>query len=200
VGRGREGRGARVPRPSRLPSHSRLAAVSSSRPPLLLRPPKARSPWLARFRGTMFHCVQHGAFEGTVIALILLNGAFMALKHYPQAEPQWDATQEVANAVFTAAFGLEMVMKVIGLGWGQYIRSWSNRFDALLVAGSILSAVFSVGGVGNMLRILRIARLFRLVRLSAGLQRLLRTFVFSLPIFANVRGGGGAVRHAAKPG
>jgi hypothetical protein len=47
----------------------------------------------------------------------------------------------MANFVFTAAFTLEMLLKMIGLGAWNYLRDAWNLFDALVVAFSLVELV-----------------------------------------------------------
>lgn len=47
----------------------------------------------------------------------------------------------IANFVFTAAFTLEMLSKMTGLGAWNYLRDPWNLFDALVVAFSLVELV-----------------------------------------------------------
>lgn len=46
-----------------------------------------------------------------------------------------------ANFVFTGAFALEMILKLIGLGPWRYLSDAWNMFDALVVAFSLVELV-----------------------------------------------------------
>lgn len=46
-----------------------------------------------------------------------------------------------ANFVFTGAFALEMILKLIGLGPWRYLSDAWNLFDALVVAFSLVELV-----------------------------------------------------------
>jgi membrane-associated HD superfamily phosphohydrolase len=78
------------------------------------------------------------------------------------------------------------VLRLTAHGQTAYFRSFANRFDFILVVGSVVSSIVTSGVIGLMLRTFRIIRIFRLVRMSKGMQSLLRTLVYSLPSFINV--------------
>ena len=84
---------------------------------------------------------------------------------------------ELVNFSFTVVFMLEMVLKLIGFGFKEYIIDKFNRFDASIV---IVSAVeMGLSGVGKsnftMLRAFRVFRLLKVVRSWTQLQSTLRT-------------------------
>jgi hypothetical protein len=47
----------------------------------------------------------------------------------------------IANFVFTAAFSLEMILKLIGLGAWKYLSDPWSLFDAVVVAFSLVELV-----------------------------------------------------------
>jgi hypothetical protein len=168
---------------------SRAASASSS--------PRVGRAW-ASFRQSMYYITTSKAFEGFIILAIVANVVFLALKHYGMTSDLADVI-ESANYAFTAVFFIEMAMKLVGWGPGQYFRSAWCRFDFFLVLMSLLSVGFSVSAritgaamtgapIATLLRILRVLRLFRLVKSSKGLQRMLRTVIFALPSLSNVMG------------
>ena len=55
------------------------------------------------------------AFEWTIICAIMLNMVFLSLNHYGQG-PVWVKLDFYSNACFTAVFGLELLLKLAGLG------------------------------------------------------------------------------------
>lgn len=55
------------------------------------------------------------------MVMILLNTVFLASEFYD--EPDWlFQLQGVGNFVFTAVFALEMIIKLIGLGFKDYFK------------------------------------------------------------------------------
>ena len=73
---------------------------------------------------------------------------------------------EYFNFVFTGIFGLEVILKMIGLG-SRYFRESSNIFDFVVAVGSITGTIFEgilkIRGASflNIIRIFRIGRIFK---------------------------------------
>lgn len=86
----------------------------------------------------VFYAVSIDArFEGLTMGLILLNTAIMAAE--TSTSPDWQRRMgEMANYVLTGYFTLEMVIKLIGLGFSGYVRDKMNTFDALIVIASLV--------------------------------------------------------------
>jgi hypothetical protein len=167
------------------------AFVANVRTIMRLRPPRvlraATSSWarLAALRRACFAVISHTAFEVAVYLVIFVNIAAIALRHYPSTEV-WHQAEEGLNYAVTAAFIVEAGLKLAALGVRQYAASYWNCFDFVLMVGSTAALPFGSGSIGRVLFLFRIARIFKLVRLSAGLQRLLRTFVASFGSFTNI--------------
>ena len=134
------------------------------------------------------------AFEKGVALLVFVNVITMAFKWYDQ--PEWvDIFSEVVDWFFTIAFTLEMSIKLLGLGWTQYLADGWNCLDGTLVTFSIIDhglQYFAETGLPvsptfmRMMRFFRIARLLKLIRVNPGIKRLLATVVVSAPSLANV--------------
>eukprot|EP01062_Namystynia_karyoxenos_P079240 TRINITY_DN8319_c1_g3_i1.p1 TRINITY_DN8319_c1_g3~~TRINITY_DN8319_c1_g3_i1.p1 ORF type:complete len:2368 (+),score=863.33 TRINITY_DN8319_c1_g3_i1:64-7104(+) len=135
--------------------------------------------------------IQTSAFDAFITACIVLNVVVMALEHYPQ-DQTWDHALEWANTAFFFIFAAEAVLKIMGLGIGQYLSDTWNRFDFFIVvtsfAGLMMSIVVTVGPVTGVFRILRLARLLRMVKRAKGIKRILQTLYISLPSLINVAG------------
>ena len=178
-----------------------LQSVLTVRAEKAIKPPGGKKAW-ARFRRALFMIVQGDkdnkdipvAFEKFIISLVLLNVLSMALTWYGQPA-YMDDFADFADIFFTAAFTIEMVMKITALGLRQYLLSGWNIFDGTLVSGSLiadaLQGLSSVGIVINpatlrMLRVFRIARLLRLIRAAGSINRLITTVILSVPALGNV--------------
>jgi hypothetical protein len=178
-----------------------ITAILTVKPEKAIRAPGGKGGW-ASFRKRIFMLVQGDfdnkelpvAFEKFVITLVLLNVFSMAFTWYGQPA-YMDSFADAADVIFTAAFTLEMLLKITGLGLRQYLISPWNRFDATLVTGALIAdALQGLSSLGinvdpallRMLRIFRIARLLRLMRVSGGLNRLITTMFVSIPALANV--------------
>ena len=105
--------------------------------------------------------------------------------------------------MFLAIYILEAALKLMGLGFQQYWRSRFNRFDLLIVLGSIAmlfmeaenpcerSGSSSSSGAGggdafSLGRVLRVVRVFRLVSVMPNLRKIFETLLISLGSLINV--------------
>lgn len=96
---------------------------------------------------------------------------------------------EDIGLAFTALFLLEMVLKIIGLGFfvhkNSYLRDPWNWIDFIAV---ITGAIEFVPGLPNLkvLRILRVIRPLRSIKAVPSMRRLITSLLNSLPALANV--------------
>ena len=139
---------------------------------------------LLRLRRRCFQLIQTPKFEWVIMAVILANTGILASSYRSQS-PAWREGLTTANNVCAAIFIAEALVKLLALGPQYFLVPW-NMFDFLLVLGSVLGWIFTVGPVTTVLRVLRVARVFRLVRMNRGLLVLFRTLLLSLPALFNV--------------
>ena len=137
------------------------------------------------WRRPIFKAVTHTIFETGIMVLIFLNVLFMCMRHYNQGVVM-DSFLETSNLIFTIAFTVEAVVKLVGLGPCSYFRAGWNNFDVFLVILSWIDFLVDLGSVATLFRIFRAARLFRLIRSSDGLNDLLQCLVTSTPQMMNV--------------
>ena len=117
---------------------------------------------------------------------------------YEGSSERYDYIVSRLNLVFTAIFILEMVLKLLALGFkGYWFNGW-NRFDAFVVLASIVDLLMDALGqdfisflrvgpqLARVLRVLRVSRLFKLIKSFEGLASLIETLAFSLPSLMNV--------------
>ena len=154
------------------------------------RPRMMAVPPAASWREKLFHVIMHTNFEFTIMGLIMLNVLVMAARYHTQPA-WWGDVLDGANIVFGVIFILEVVVKTVGLGWGQYWTSGWNRFDFSVVVINLVTFVLgaTIGDIGvdfTLLRAVRVVRLFRLVKTSRRLRTIFTTLYLSLPSLANV--------------
>lgn len=103
-------------------------------------------------------------------------------------------TLSTLNSVFSYLFILELTLKLIAYGKYYFLSGW-NIFDFFVVSASVLDILLQYTGISNggtsdlsilpqiarIFRVLRITRLLRMVKSFKGLQKLIETFIFSLP-------------------
>lgn len=150
----------------------------------------ARPPPNQRLRGKLFDFVKSQLFETLSIAVILANITCMSTQHFSQSR-KWYRYLDNTDIVFTILYFIEVFLKVLALGFSSFWVSRWNRVDMLIVVWSILALILLEFKLPSdtvllVLRICRVFRIFRLVRLSERLQRLVKTFYYSLPSLRNV--------------
>ena len=128
-------------------------------------------------------------FEALTMGLIIFNTVVMAAEHYPS--PVWlvDAS-EVINWILSGYFGIEMIIKVFGLGARGYVADSMNTFDGLVVIMSFVEITLAqvgdsaIGGSLSVLRTFRLMRVFKLARSWKELNRIINTIFKSLASIA----------------
>ncbi|XP_063241050.1 sodium channel protein 60E-like [Bacillus rossius redtenbacheri] len=131
-------------------------------------------------------------FEIAIFVLIFLNMLTMGIEHFNQPHAIFFVL-EVSNAFFTTVFGLEALVKIIGLRYHYFTVPW-NLFDFLLVVASILGILmedimidFPVSPtLLRVVRVFRIGRILRLIKAAKGIRKLLFALVVSLPALFNI--------------
>jgi hypothetical protein len=142
-------------------------------------------------RKKLHFIVESDKFELVIMACICTNVITMAMRTFDQAN-WYNDMLEIFNYIFIVIFAIEMVMKQVGLGLGEYFsRGWC-RFDFVLVMLSILlmSELGLVSGglqqYATLARVLRVARMFRLIQSNKELLNMFKTLMLSLPAIVNV--------------
>ena len=128
-------------------------------------------------------------FYWFVIVLVFLNTFAVAVEHYNQ--PRWlSEFLHITEFFFLALFIFEMLLRMWALGPRIYYESSFNRFDCLVISGSVFEVVLThfnpkSGSFGlSVLRALRLLRIFKVSSLFSSKGPSIN-YVFS------VRGEGG---------
>ncbi|CAF0900785.1 unnamed protein product [Rotaria sordida] len=128
--------------------------------------------------------VKTQAFYWTVIVLVFLNTACVAIEHDGQKQFLTDFLY-IAEFVFLGLFVFEMLFKMYGLGVDQYFASSFNIFDFVVIVGSIFEVIWThfnpeeSFGV-SVLRSLRLLRIFKVTRHWASLRNLVVSLLSSM--------------------
>jgi voltage-gated sodium channel len=112
--------------------------------------------------------VLHRAFQGAVIAIILLAGVLAGLETSPALVARHGALLHGLDRVVLAVFVVELALKLLAAGrapWRYFADGW-NCFDSLIIALCFLPVA------GPFASVLRLARVFRLLRLVHALPKL----------------------------
>ncbi|XP_022239678.1 voltage-dependent calcium channel type A subunit alpha-1-like isoform X4 [Limulus polyphemus] len=136
-----------------------------------------------RFRFFIRHLVKTQVFYWVVIALVFLNTVCVAIEHYNQ--PKWlTVFLYWTEFVFLGLFIFEMFMKMYALGPRIYFESSFNKFDCVVIAGSIFEVVWSSvreGSFGfSVLRALRLLRIFKVTKYWSSLRNLVISLLSSM--------------------
>ncbi|GFU59910.1 voltage-dependent calcium channel type A subunit alpha-1 [Nephila pilipes] len=146
---------------------------------------KCKKFWRAekRLRYSIRNASKSQAFYWVVIVLVFLNTVCVAVEHYDQ--PKWlDDFLYYAEYVFLGLFISEMLLKVYALGARIYFESAFNRFDCVVICGSIFEVVWSSvrgGSFGlSVLRALRLLRIFKVTKYWSSLRNLVISLLNSM--------------------
>ncbi|XP_054277860.1 sodium channel protein 60E-like [Macrosteles quadrilineatus] len=156
------------------------------------KPQKVIKRPLNQFLAMFYDLSNSRRFEIAIFVLIFLNMLTMGIEHYNQHHAIFFVL-EVSNAFFTTVFGLEAMVKIIGLRYHYFTVPW-NMFDFLLVLASILGILmedimidFPVSPtLLRVVRVFRIGRILRLIKAAKGIRKLLFALVVSLPALFNI--------------
>lgn len=134
--------------------------------------------------------IQYSAFRGFILMCILLNSVLLALDEPLVNQPDTTANfMSVMDAVLTGIFTVEMVIKIIALGFvlhrNAYLRNGWNVLDCVIVVTSLLVTFVSLGGNVSALRVVRVLRPLRSINRVAKLKRLITGIFNALPAVAD---------------
>ncbi|KAH8095145.1 hypothetical protein JL720_2422 [Aureococcus anophagefferens] len=144
---------------------------------------------IARMRATipgppprlmLFDFVTSDMFNNFIYLCIGLNTVALCLDDYPRDE-EWSNFMEVSNLVLAFVFIVEMVLKLVALGWANYASDTFNLFDFTIVWVSIITMILAAsdagfgGGAISAFRCFRVFRIFKLFKSWQSLQVLLAT-------------------------
>eukprot|EP00793_Prasinoderma_coloniale_P003769 PRCOL_00003146-RA len=124
--------------------------------------------------------VEHESFMYVIVALIVINTIVMAAEFDGMPDAMFTAFDAI-NYILTAAFAVEMVLKITALGPGGYRKDPMNVFDGVIVVLSIVEIVVTLasgsggGGMFSVLRAFRLLRVFKLARSWKELNSIITT-------------------------
>ncbi|KAJ9592911.1 hypothetical protein L9F63_015416, partial [Diploptera punctata] len=119
-----------------------------------------------RLRFWIRHTVKTQGFYWFVIVLVFFNTMCTAVEHYGQ--PEWLTNfLYIAEFVFLGLFMMEMFIKMYALGPRIYFESSFNRFDCVVICGSIFEVIWTeVKQASFGLSVLRALRLLRIFKVT----------------------------------
>eukprot|EP00049_Salpingoeca_infusionum_P014061 m.261974 g.261974 ORF g.261974 m.261974 type:complete len:2012 (+) comp15585_c0_seq2:444-6479(+) len=151
-------------------------------------PVTGHSCW-ARFRRKSYRMVTHSYFEAFIIVMIVWSSAMLALEDARlPSRPTLAQALFYCDIVFSVVFGLELILKLIGLGPKGYFSSGWNVIDFVVVVVSIVSlaAINSNLGALRAVRTLRALRPLRAISRWENMRVVVNSLLYSIPAIANV--------------
>ncbi|XP_076351266.1 muscle calcium channel subunit alpha-1-like isoform X2 [Tachypleus tridentatus] len=138
-----------------------------------------------RFQYKIWWFVTSQYFEYAIFICIMINTLSLAMKYHNQPQG-YTMALDILNQIFTAAFALEFVLKVMAFGFKNYFGDPWNVFDFIIVLGSYIDILVSELNPGtniisiNFFRLFRVMRLIKLLSRGEGIKTLLWTFIKSI--------------------
>ena len=121
--------------------------------------------------------VRNPAFEGTVMAMVMINIFLMAADHHPKSDT-FVNTVEICEHLFYVFYLAECVLKLVALGIKGYFSVGLNNLDFVIVVSATVSylsvifdSVFPEMKDAYIFRILRMSRLLRAARVAKLIMR-----------------------------
>ena len=139
----------------------------------------------------------HPLFDNGIMCFILANTVTLAMEHTsgpPDHLMSEGLTSVLANLghVFNAVFIFEMLTKILGMGYLNYLSVAFNQLDHFIVLTSILNYMGDLLPGASAARLLRIFRLFRIAKVIRilykyqSIKRLLDTVAGAGTMLANL--------------
>lgn len=126
-------------------------------------------------------------FEHIVYVCIVANGMAMLLRVLQSADSLEERARHFSSSwdtyLFLGVFLLEALLKVIGLGWAQYVSSGWNLFDLGVTLAALMGALLLLAkSAFTAVVILRPLRLLRLFKLKKRYRDIFGTLVLLSPL------------------
>jgi len=122
--------------------------------------------------------VSNPIFNFFIFLLIIANTFVLAIDGYPQSVEKTEALA-AANDFFTWAFFVEMILKLIGLGFKNYVKDSFNLFDGIVVVLSLIDLSLTssldevdIGGASEAFAAFRACRLLRVIKIARAWTKL----------------------------
>ena len=158
------------------------------------------------FRKLMIQVAHANWFDNVIITIILVNCVFMCLtnpgcqtcekfldcpadKKCTETQEQLTEFVESSELVFTILFTIEMVVKMVAMGFfwdkGSYLRDPWNWLDFIVV---VMGYVSMLPGVENVsaLRTFRILRPLKTMTTIPGMKVIVKSILAAMPALFNV--------------
>ena len=112
-------------------------------------------------------------FDVVSTSLIIANVGTLCMIHHGMSV-DLAAFVEMSDAIFTLLFDIEMIVKVLGLGWTRYWSVSFNKADALVNVSCTLGLLGSMLGEDSaaigLIKVFRLTRVLRIMRLLGKIE------------------------------
>ena len=124
--------------------------------------------------GTAFAIISNPFFEYCSLFVIILNSIVLTLEDPTDPESNDTGFLATLDTIFLALYTLEMVLKILGLGFvlnkDAYLRDSWNILDFVIVTSAYLQLIISSGANLSVLRSFRVLRPLRTISGIEGLR------------------------------
>ncbi|XP_052766775.1 sodium channel protein type 4 subunit alpha B-like isoform X5 [Mya arenaria] len=141
--------------------------------------------WFAKIQAIVGFFILDAFVDLFITLCILANTAFLGADQHGLTQEAMH-TLEAGNQVFTYIFAIECFLKIIALGFIQYMKDGWNVFDFIVVAFSFLEKLLEdVKGL-SVLRTFRLLRVFKLAKSWQTLNMLISIVARTLGALGNL--------------
>ncbi|MDG5787088.1 ion transporter [Evansella sp. AB-P1] len=132
-------------------------------------------------KNTFKQIIEHKYFQPIIIGIILFNGLIIVTETYLNENQLLLALDKLIVWIFV----LELLLKLIGLGFRGYFSDRWNIFDFSIVIGSL---VFYATPFVSVLRLVRVLRLIRMIPAIPALRKIIDSLMKSVPALTGILG------------
>ena len=129
--------------------------------------------------------VEAPAFEYTIIAIIIFNGALLGVGTSPGLSERYGDWIQIGNMTALTIFIVEALLKMIAASprlFGYFKDGW-NIFDFLVIVFALIPATGQFAMIARLARLLRVLRLISTIR---DLRLIVSALVRSIPSVGHV--------------
>jgi len=129
-------------------------------------------------KGVFKTLVSDWKFETFIQIVIAINSLTLGAEFYGMPD-WWTNVLNWTNLIFTVIFTAELLLKIVGLGFMEYIGDGFNQFDFIVVIFSLMEYldISDAGSTVSVIRTFRILRVLKLMKNNKGLQNIVLTML-----------------------
>jgi voltage-dependent calcium channel len=132
---------------------------------------------------------KHGRWHQFITTLLVLHLVLLMLGFYPQVG-WWEQTRRALFLLFTLFYLANLFIRIVGLGWRRFRRSWWDLFSLVVIPGAltttILAFIFGTEVFEEVNSLFLDAVVFLLIPRNKQLDQLFKTAAASLTAIGNL--------------